>query len=253
MDWMKKRKLPFTVLISLLFCSFVANLSAGVPAESKELRVFDVSPGDTLVIENAYGRVRIQAWQKDQVEIRVRSVANDPKKLTDIGLVTQQVGSRIFIQSYFFDYDSESVQFDLSVPSYMSALVSGANTAVEVEGIDGNLRVQTLTGFVVLRNIGGGVNAFSQEGSIDYAALRQPSEDVYLETWTGRIECSIGAGMNFHTRLTAGNGLFWNSEPQPARQPLERQVGGGGPLIHATAHKGALNLRLTTVQSAPAR
>lgn len=252
MLWMKKRSLRFTSLLLLLFCLYLPGLRAGIPAEAKEMRVFDVSPGDTLIVENDYGRVRIQAWKKEQVEIRVRSVANDPEKLADISLVTQQVGSRIFIQAYFFEYDSESVYFDISVPHYMNALVSGANTAVEVEGIDGNLRIQTLTGFVVLRDLVGGVNAFSQEGSIDYSVLRQPAEDVHLDTWSGRIECNAGAGVNLFTRLAAGKGLFWNGEPQIAKQPVERQLGSHGPLILASSLKGVLNFRLTASHPAPA-
>lgn len=210
---------------------------------------FDHQPGDTLVIDNDYGRVRVQTWDKPEVTISIRIIAADPEQLRNVSTVCSKVGTRIFVTSYFFSFQAESVLIDVQGPPSLNLIANGANTSVDLLGLSGFVRVQSLTGYITARGLTGSVSLFSQEGNVSYSGDRQPAGDTRLESQTGNVDCRIATGLNLRTWMRAGRSLDWNGEVNLQSGFLERQLGVGGPTLLAISSQGNLQVRLGEIKT----
>jgi len=227
----------------LLILSSGIGLGAN-PAERNEERRFPIDSGDTLVIENDYGRVRIEGNNRTELHITARTIAGDAAQLDSVTLVMARAGNKIFIRSYFHDYRAESVYLEISAPSFMNVLIWGANPAVEITGMEGYVRAQSLTGLITAENLYSSSSLATETGSIQYRSSIQPGGDIRLETQEGDIQTIVTEGLNFRSWLRAGERLLWNDQVELTSGSLEKQIGIGGPLLYAASAQGNVTLHI---------
>lgn len=207
-----------------------------------EVNTYPVAPGDTLIVENDYGRVQVQEWDSPQLEIRTRSIAPDAERLKDIFVLSHQSGDKVFLRVYFYNYSAESVYVEVKAPRGLNLVIWGANPAVELSGLHGYVRAATLTGLITAENLGSSASLLTESGDILYRSTEQPSGDIRLESTRGNIECRLQQGLNLRGWLRAGKTLSWNQEIELTGGHLEKQVGIGGPLLLATSLQGDVRL-----------
>ena len=222
---------------------------AGVLAQARETRTFPFSPGDTLVVQNDYGRVRVQGSDSNVAEIDIRRLAPTKDQLENIVVLPQKTGNKLFINSYFYDYKAESVYLDVLVPRTMNVVIWGANPAVELTALSGYVRVFTQTGLVTATDLTASSSLTTETGDILYRSRVQPVGDVRLESVKGKVRCHLATGLNLRGWLRAGAQLRWNNEIELQSGHLERQVGVGGPLFYAASQSGAVLVDLDLTQS----
>ncbi len=221
-------------------------------ASSKETKLFDARPGDTVIIRVDYGRVRITSWQQPNVQAEIERVALQQSQLGNIEVITHKQADKIYASAFFYDYAGESVNLDLWVPPFLNVVVWGGNAAVQVTGIDGYVRVHSLTGSVSAEDLTGSVSLIADGGDILYRARRQLTTDVRLEAVKGNIRCELQRDLNFRGWARAGRKLQWNGEVEMNKGALERQVGLGGPLCLASSIAGDVTFSLPAqLASAP--
>lgn len=217
-----------------------------------EQHTFSFLPGDTLVIQNDYGRVQVRAHPgSSEVRVRVRAIAADERNLPNVAVVAQKTGNKIHLHSYFYNFSAESVYLEVEAPAAANAIVWGANPAVEIHGLSGYVRAHTLTGLITAENLTSAVSLLSERGDIVYRAGIQPEGDVHLESIHGTVHGEMEEGLNLRGWLRAGGRLSWNQEVELSQGALERHVGRGGPLFLASSLNGNVQLRFVSqVQAA---
>ncbi|UCF38556.1 MAG: VWA domain-containing protein [Acidobacteriota bacterium] len=241
---MDKLKLGNMLLAMLLLVGSISLLPAAAPTQKFETHRFDSQPGDTLVVENDYGRVRVSAWANAYTEVRVRTIANEETQLGNVSVVAQKSGSKLFIQAYFYDYRAETVYLDIHLPAQTNVIVWGANAAVEATQIEGFVRAQTLTGFITGEDLKSSASLLTETGNILYRATVQPQGDVRLESTQGDVNCRVQKDLNLRGWIRAGGKLSWNQELEMTRGALEKQLGVGGPLLMANSQEGNVTFKI---------
>lgn len=237
---------------SLALLSIQSFLFGSAQKAAVETQEFACRPGDTLVIENDYGRVQVRTWDNNQVSARIRKIAADDSRLANVAVLSQKSGPKIYLHAYFYDYSSESVYIDVQVPVYLNVFVSGANPAVELYDLQGHVRVDTLTGLITAENLTSSVSLLTDSGDILYRCQMQPEGDIRLESIYGNIRCDVNGQLNFRGWARAGGLLSWNGEVELQDGFLERQVGVGGPLFLAGSTHGNVQLSLGRQAETPA-
>jgi hypothetical protein len=230
------------VQIALLLLSI--EILGAAAAQRAETKSFPYEAGDTLVVENDYGRVRVSTWDNPMIEVAIREIAVDQSQLENVAVISQKVGNRVFLRSYFYNYKSESVYLDIQAPKDLNLIVWGANAAVELFNVGGNVRVQTLTGFVTVENLHSSASLFTEDGNILFRSAVQPSGDIRLESTRGNITCRVGEELNLRGWVRAGSTISWNREVELSEGSLEKQLGVGGPLLLASSTKGKVDFRI---------
>ena len=235
------------LLSGLLVCS---PLSAVQTGQDLEERLFAAIPGDTLVIQNDYGRIRISPASGQQVKVTIRKIAVSDDRLENVVVLAQKASQKIFLSTFYYDYQAESVYLDIETPPFVNVAIWGAHPAVEISGIQGYVHVFTQTGLITATDLTSSVSLTTESGSIVFRSRRQPEKDIRLESIHGDVRCELTEGLNFRGWVRAGGHLDWNSEVEFSDGWLERQIGVGGPLLLAASQEGEVKVRLNLKPSA---
>lgn len=223
----------------------------GAAAQATESQSFPSVRGDTLVVQNDYGRVHVSTWGTDLIDAQIRRIAPSEAQLQNVVVLAAKVQNKVFLTSHFYDFEAESVYLSVRVPPYVNVVVSGANTAVEIEDVAGYVRVMTQTGLITASNLTGSTSLHTDTGTLVFRSYRQPVGDVRLETTRANIDCQMAPDVNFRGWLRAGGNLSWNGEVEFSSGHLEKQVGDGGPLLLAVSQEGAVRVRLDAQVPSP--
>ena len=208
---------------------------------SAELKSFAALPGDTVIIQNDYGHIRIEPSTGSNVEVRIDKRTGS-KATTPPTVLADKRGDKIFIYCFFADSPGQSVDIGIRTPKATNILIWGANPGIEISGIEGSVRLQSLTGDTVVEGLTGSVSVMSESGNIAYRSREQPHGDVRLETTSGDVKCELGELLNGRGWFRAGGRVSLGKESQSGQ--LEQQFGTGGPLIYAGRLKGNVQVEI---------
>jgi len=136
--------------------------------------VISVQPGMRLDIESFAGEVVIGTWSRDEMRI----VADHS---TRTELVIRQTGSIIRLRTESWRGPA-SVDYEITIPATMDVEVAGTFTSARITGIEGEVRVQTTQGDVIV------------QGGRGIVSLSSTTGDVELEGAQGRITAQTVSG-----------------------------------------------------------
>ena len=234
-------------------CAAVGLLPAVLAAQvsqSREERRFDAQRGDTLVILNDYGRIRVESRSSSQeVKVTIRKIVPSKDRLENVVVLAQKSGNKIFLNTYYYDYQAESVYLDVEVPPFLNVVIWGANPAVEISGVEGYVRGFTQTGLITARDLISSVSLSTESGAVHFRSRRQPIRDIRLESIHGEVTCELARDLNLRGWIRAGGKLSWNGEVEFEQGQLERQIGVGGPLLLASSQNSGVSVRLNLDQT----
>ncbi len=219
-------------------CGFAGTLGIGA---SPEIRTFPVQSGDTLVIQNDYGRVRIDSAEGSALEVRIDR-RSGTQAAARVSVFAEKRADRVFIYCFFDESLPESVDLGIRAPAFMNVTLWGANPEVEVRGLQGTVHIHSWTGGIAAEDLTGPVVLMSERGDVAFRSRQQPKGDVHLETSDGTIYCELDEMVNARTWIRAGGIVLVGDEPQG--DMLERQFGTGGPLIYAGSLKGNVRIAM---------
>lgn len=217
------------------------NAGAGMPGPgiSVETRSFEVQPGDTLVVRNDFGSVRVVPWHQPRLEARI---TRSDEAAGSIDVAARKEGDKIYIYAFFQESSPGRVDLEVQAPSFINVTIWGANPEVELSGIAGLVRVQTFTGTIAAENLTSSAALTTESGDIWLRARIQPLADIRLESVSGNILCEVRESFNFRGWTRAGGRLTWSPGFAQDGGQYEQQVGTGGPLLYAASMRG--NVRI---------
>jgi VWFA-related protein len=237
---------------SAFFLIFATGLlTASGRGASADTKAFPAQPGDTVIVQNDYGRVQVRGISGSQVISTARATlaagGNDHARIA-----AQKVGDKVFLYAFFGNVPGESVEFEIDVPRYVNVMISGANPEVSVQNVDGYVRVNTLTGIITADDLTSSVSLTSDKGDIVYRLRNQPAGDARIETIHGQVACELAPTVNLKVWARAGENLSWGDTPQRRGEPMEKLVGSGGPLLYVSSFQSGVRIDVGKVSPAPA-
>jgi DUF4097 and DUF4098 domain-containing protein YvlB len=164
-----------------------------------------VAKGTKLDINNFAGDVNIKVWDKDAVRVEVN---NSDRETVDIkqGDQTLSVRSRSLRGGR-----PRSLDYTISVPSWMAISVAGTYADVTMEGVGADVSVETThgdikvrggSGFVSLKSVQGEITLEKAKGRIEVRAV---NESLHLADISGDLSAESTNGSIILDRIDSGN------------------------------------------------
>ena len=233
--------------------TLLAACVLGVPASFGVTREFaqtyHLKPDGTLELSNINGTVRIEGWDKDEVE--VRAVKTTPDKESKLDLVSIDVNSTPDNLSISTRYPQEegvevAVEYTVHVPR--RTLLKHINT------VNGTLRVKDLDSLGDLHTVNGNIEVYESSGELHarttngnvYVELKHPStaHGTMAETTNGSVLLAIPADSQADLEARCMNGSFTTDLPFVMEGAIQPRV------LHGRLGKGGSPIKLGTVNGA---
>jgi hypothetical protein len=242
--------------------------------EERSEKSFSVKPGGWLELQADFGSVEVRSWAQNEVKVEVlkwvegRHRRSAKELFEDYEIRYNQTERGVSISaemrrgSFWRGNDGLQVEFRLMVPKQYNLDLNTSGGSIDVDDLNGEVRVKTSGGSLTLGRIEGPVNAETSGGSVDLRQAKgklvartsgggitvgEVSGDVDVETSGGSIEVDGAAG-NLRAHTSGGGvtlrGLQGNvdastsggsMEAEILKQldaPCELSTSGGGILIY---------------------
>ena len=165
----------------------------------------NVAKGVKLDVNNFAGDVNIKVWDRDAVRVEVM---HSDREVVDIkpGEQTFTIRSRSVRGG-----PPRSLDYKLTVPKWMAISVSGTYADVLMDGVGGDVTVETTrgdinitggSGVVVLKSIQGEVTLQKAKGRIEVRAV---NEGMHLADISGDVSAETTNGSIILDRIDSGN------------------------------------------------
>jgi DUF4097 and DUF4098 domain-containing protein YvlB len=164
-----------------------------------------VAKGTKLDINNFAGDVNIKVWDKDAVRVEVN---NSDRETVDIKQSEQTLTVR---SRSVRGGRPRSLDYTISVPSWMAITVAGTYADVTMEGVGGDVSVETThgdvkvrggSGFVSLKSVQGEITLEKAKGRIEVRAV---NESIHLADINGDLSAESTNGSIILDRIDSGN------------------------------------------------
>src|SRR6185436_1273341 len=178
---------------------------AGVLAVTSTDQTVQVSKGTKLDVNNFAGDVVIKVWDKDAVRVEV---THSDRESVDIKQADQIVSIR---SRSVRGGPPRSLDYNITVPTWMGITVNGNYAFVTMEGVGGDVNVETTrgdievrggSGFVSLKSVQGEVTLEKAKGRVEVRAV---NEGIRLADISGDLSAESTNGSIILDRIDSGN------------------------------------------------
>ncbi|MGK9368904.1 DUF4097 family beta strand repeat-containing protein [Melioribacter sp. Ez-97] len=187
-------------ILGLLLVSFGYLNAQNIIAE----KTFDVSAGESLYVEASGSDVKVSAWDKNSVEVKVKGSKKTASKVkVDIDRIED--GVKVTVKkkrSGFFDWfgGAGGSLVEVKVPSDFKLEIETSGGDIALYSIKGEKRLETSGGDIKLSNTKGALNAETSGGDIvidnhygDVSASTSGG-DITVKSIKGNVEVSTSGG-----------------------------------------------------------
>src|SRR5258707_408365 len=199
-----------------------------------------VAKGTKLDVNNFAGDVIIKVWNKDAVRVEVN---NSDRETVDIKPVEQSL--RIRSRS-LRGGPPRSLDYTISVPSWMAIAVAGTYADVTMDGVGGDVSVETThgdikvrggSGFVSLKSVQGEITLEKAKGRVEVRAV---NESIHLADINGDLSAESTNGSIVLDRIDSGNVDLYTVNGNISYDGAIKEKG----LYRLTTHNGLIAIGL---------
>ena len=237
----------FGLLLSLVL---LAPLCSGVTREFT--RTYPLHADGSLELNNVNGTVRIEGWDKDEVEVRAVKTTPDQESLLD--LVAIDIDAKPNALSISTRYPQEegvavAVDYVIHVPRHAQlSRINNVNGTLRVVSSESVGELHTVNGNIEVYEGSGNVRAHTTNGNV-YLELKHPGDarGASAETTNGSVLLAIPADLPADLEARCMNGKFSSELPMVMSGAAEPRVvhgklGHGGTPIHLGTVNGAIRV-----------
>jgi Toastrack DUF4097 len=237
--------------LGLFLCSvFLAPLSFGGTKEFT--KSYPLRADGSFELNNVNGTVRIDGWDKDEVEIRAVKTTPDKESLLD--LVSIDIDARPDALSISTRYPQQegvevAVDYIIHVPRRVQLNhVNNINGTLRVFSSDSIGDLHTVNGNIEVYESSGNLHAHTTNGNV-YVELKHPGDTrgASVETTNGSVLLAIPSDLPADLEARCMNGSFSSDLPMVrlgADQPrtVHGKLGHGGAPIHLGTVNGTIRV-----------
>lgn len=210
-------------------------LCLAMPAQGDQWsKTYPVSGQADLALKTGDGNVRIDAWDRPEIDARIETVGYTINK--DFSLIESQAGGRVSIELKFpsgwnFNMGRHSVEVIVKVPRDTKLDVNTADGRVSVTGTRGEMRIHTGDGAIDGTNLDGRLIASTGDGPIRVAGR---FDEIDLHTGDGTVEDAAMPGSTVASQwsVRTGDGGVTLRLPDGFKADLEADTGDGGVTLN---------------------
>jgi hypothetical protein len=230
--------------------AFLAPLCFGVTREIT--RIYPMRPDGSFELSNVNGTVRIEGWDKDEIEVRAVKTTPDKESLLD--LVAIDIDAKPDAVSISTRYPQEegvevAVDYVIHVPRRAQLnRVNNINGTLRVINSDSLGELHTVNGNIEVYESSGDIHAHTTNGNV-YVELKHPADarGASVETTNGSVLLAIPADLPADLEARCMNGSFSSDLPmvmKGADQPrtVHGRLGRGGSPIHLGTVNGTIHV-----------
>ncbi len=264
---MAKRSLEWRVPLLVAVLLLVAA-GAARAVERKETydKTFALAAGGTVKVGNTNGAVEVEAWDRDEVRVQAvktvragteQRIADAMKRLEiQVDASADRVAVRTgraddgggFLSWLFGNHVDASVSYTVSVPRAAKVEIETVNGKLRVHGVSGAVDAETTNGSVQLTDLRGAVVASTINGAVQVElSAMPPGASMRLETTNGGIHVTVPreARLSIDAETTNGgidiSGLE-ASIGRHSRRHVEAEVNGGGARVRLSTTNGGIRI-----------
>ena len=211
----------------------VARVTVGLaaPAAADQWsKTYPVPGAADLWMKTSDGGVRIEAWDRQEIEARLETVGYTIDK--DFELIESQTGSRVAIEAKFpsmtvnLGIGRRSLAFVLRVPRETKLDINTGDGSVHVAGVKGDLRLHSGDGSIEGTDLDGRLNATTGDGGIRVAGR---FDGLDVRTGDGGVEASAkpGSAAASAWSVSTGDGGVTLRLPDGFKAELSADTGDG--------------------------
>jgi len=242
---LKRGLLAWAAVLCLCWPGFGANQTF--------VKTFPLSSGGSFQLENINGSVRVEGWERNEVEVRaVKSSVNDPRDLERVKIeVCSQPGQVAVHTRYPQGQGVEvAVEYVVHVPSrVLLGNVETVNGSVIVRGVKGGGELRSVNGNVEVFDSSGRFNAKTTNGDL-HLELRQLVDGgpMNIETVNGSVVLGLPSNARANLKILSMNGDFSSELPvtstagTPSSRAFRARLGSGGGQISVRTVNGGIRL-----------
>jgi hypothetical protein len=239
---------------SLLVLSLALGLCAapGFAITREFTKTLPLRAGGSFELNNVNGTVRIEGWDREEVE--VRAVKTTPDRESVLDQVGIEIDSRPDGVSVCTRYPQDegvevAVDYIIHVPRHAQLnRISNVNGTLRVMSSDAIGDLHTVNGNIEVYEGSGNVHAHTTNGNV-YLELKRPADSrgASAETTNGSVLLAIPADLPADLEARCMNGNFSSELPmvmKGADQPrvVHGRLGQGGAPIHLGTVNGAIRI-----------
>jgi len=239
---------------SLLVLSFALGLCAppGFAITREFTKTLPLGANGSFELNNVNGTVRIEGWDREEVE--VRAVKTTPDKESVLDQVAIEIESRPDGVSVSTRYPQDegvavAVDYIIRVPRHAQLnRISNVNGTLRVISSDAIGDLHTVNGNIEVYEGSGDVHAHTTNGNV-YLELKRPADSrgASAETTNGSVLLAIPADLPADLEARCMNGNFSSELPmvmKGADQPrvVHGRLGPGGTPIYLGTVNGAIRI-----------
>jgi len=241
------RVASLTLLLTAVL--FALPLYAGSQEITKS---YPLLPDGSFELNNVNGSVRIEGWDRDEVEIRAIKTTPNQESLLD--LVAIDVDAKPDTVTVSTRYPQEegvevAVDYVVHVPRHAQLQhVNDINGTLRIFRSEAVGELHTVNGNIEVYESSGDVHAHTTNGNV-YVELKRPADarGAFAETTNGSVFLAIPADLSAQLEARCMNGRFSSELPIAmlgSAQPrtIHGQLGHGGPPIHLGTVNGTIRV-----------
>lgn len=215
-------------------------------------RTYPLHGDGSFELNNVNGTVRIEAWDKNEVEVRAIKTTPDSEAILD--LVNIDVDSKPEALSISTRYPQEegvevAVDYVIHVPRHAQLNhINNVNGTLRVVSSESIGELHTVNGNIEIYEGGGNVRAHTTNGNV-YLELKRPgdSRGASAETTNGSVLLAVPADLPADLEARCMNGNFSSELPMEIRgadrpRMVHGRLGHGGTPIHLSTINGAIRV-----------
>lgn len=235
--------------LRLVTLFLLATLASAVPvlAISKEFnRTYPLEPGGSFELQNVNGTVEVEAWDKNEVEVRAVKTARE--KESDLERVAIEVDAKPGAVSVSTRYPQNegvevAVEYKVRVPRGAHVEHLGTvNGTLRVAGVEEVDDLRTVNGNIEVFEGGGALHAHTTNGNVHLELARLHAKNgVTAETMNGSLLLALAPDAAAELEARCLNGTFSSELPVALHSSLHPRE------IRGRIGKGGAPMKLSTI------
>jgi hypothetical protein len=200
------------------------------------------------------GGVRVEAWNRNTIQVRARVQANagsasDARELVSAVRIDEGPVLRAEGPSDLGRRESWSVSYEIMVPRNTDLEIEASNGGIDVVGVNGTLELTTVNGGIHLASVAGDVRGRTSNGgvAVELSGDRWEGRGLDIETSNGGVRLLIPQGYSASLETGTVNGGVEIDFPVTLQGRIGRQLrtelGRGGAPIRVMTTNGGVSIR----------
>ncbi|HXX16849.1 MAG TPA: DUF4097 family beta strand repeat-containing protein [Candidatus Eremiobacteraceae bacterium] len=229
----------------VVFCAFALLAPVCLGTSQEITRTFPMRADGVFELNNVNGTVEIEAWDRNEVEIRAIKSTPEQQFLLDLVSIEikAQAGS-VSVSTRYPQQEGAEVAVDYVIHVPRHAQLSHVNN------INGTLRIFSLESLEDLRTVNGNIEIYESSGSMHahttngnvYVELKHAGDrGIFAETKNGSVVLAVASDVEADLEARCMNGSF------SSESPLVMESGAEPRTVHGVLGHGGARIHLGTV------